>query len=190
MNRLLNTLATSVVVGGTLAGSVGAYAGQSAPATPPSPRRVIELPLVPGWYNGEQVAYIQTEASDPGVAAQQGVNFVPALANVLDGPNPAVDDIYVVTNFAQSNIIPSAPNPAGPRNADANYSPLWQVSTVTWADPTAAHTLHSEAEVKAALAALLVSVSKTHIVVNCPVIHSPQGGTLPNAKLEIEGGHR
>jgi hypothetical protein len=194
MNRLLKNVTTSIVMAGAMAGALtagtAAYANQETSAPPTSVRRVIELPLVPGWYNGQQVAYIQTEASDPGVAAQQQVNFVPALANVLDAPNPAVDDIYVITNFTQSNIIPSAPNPAGPGNTDPNYSPLWQVSTVTWADPKAAHTLHSEAEVKAALAALLVSVNKTHIVVNCPVIYSPQGGTLPNAKLETEGTRR
>jgi hypothetical protein len=190
MNRSLKAFAASLVALGALSTAAAVYADQTPATTPAQVRRVIELPLVPGWYNGQQVAYIQTEASDPGVAAQQQVNYVPALANVLDAPNPAVDDIYVVTNFTQSNIIPSAPNPAGPGNTDPNYSPLWQVSTVTWANPKAAHTLHSEAEVKAALAALLVTVTKTHIVVNCPVISSPQGGTLPNAHLETEGHRR
>jgi hypothetical protein len=29
-------------------------------------------------------------------------------------------------------VLASAPHPAGPTNTDANYSPLWQVSLVTW----------------------------------------------------------
>ncbi len=155
-----------------------------AVAAPPTLHAVIELPAVPGWYDGRKVLYIQTEASDAGVAAAQNVNYVPALANVLTANPGAVDDIYVVTNFAQSNIIPSAPTPAGPLNTSPSYSPLWQVSTVTWANPAKATTLKSEAEVRAAEAARLVTVSQTSIVVNCAVIYSPQGGKLPTATIE------
>ena len=57
---------------------------------------------------------------------------------------------------------------------------------MTWADPSKAHTLKSDADVRAAATALEVTITKTHIVVNCPVIYSPQGGTLPNARLETE----
>ena len=151
-----------------------------------APRRIVELPAIPGWYNGVKVVYLQTDASDAGVAASQGANFVPALANVLSANPSGVDDIYVFTNFTQSNIVPSAPTPAGPGNTNAQYSPLWQVSTVTWADPKQAHTLRSEAEVLAAEAARLVTLAKTSIVVNCPIVYSPQGGYLPNTRVETE----
>jgi hypothetical protein len=164
----------------------GAANADDAPK--PQSQLTIELPDVSGWFDDQQVDYIQTEASDPTVAAQQHVNYVPALANALDAPNPAVDDIYVFTNYKQNNIIASIPTPAGPGNTDSSYSPLWQINTVTWADPRQAHTLRSEAEVRAAEAARLVTVTKTHIVVNCPVIRSPQGGTLPGAEIEIEHG--
>ena len=129
-------------------------------------------------YNWVQ-QYIQTEASDRGVAAAQGVNYVPALANVLTSNPGAVDDIYLVTNFTQGNVFPSAPTPAGPGNTSPSYSPLWQVTTVTWANPKKAVTLHSEAEVFAAEAAKLVTLSKTTIIVNCPMIYSTQGESSP-----------
>src|SRR5438067_87379 len=90
----------------------------------------VVLPLVQCWYKGQVAYYIQTEASDAGLAQQQGVNYVPRLANVITAD--AVDDIYHVTNFTQGNVIPSAPIPAGPGNTDPAYSPLWQVSLVTW----------------------------------------------------------
>jgi 6-phosphogluconolactonase (cycloisomerase 2 family) len=125
--------------------------------------------------------YIQTEASDPDVAKAQGVNYVPKLANAIsDG---VTDDIYVVTNFKQANVIPSAPIPAGPSNTDPDYTPLWQVNTVTWNQGTTPHTLRSEEEVLAAEAAGQVTITKTNIVVNCPVIFTPQGGLLPTAKI-------
>lgn len=141
----------------------------------------VQLPLVNCWYKGQVAYYIQTEASDPGVAAQQNVNYVPRLANAISAG--AVDDIYAVTNFKQGNVIPSAPIPAGPNNADPNYSPLWQVSTVTWNQGTTPNTLKSEEDVLAAQAAGTVTIVKTNIVVNCPVMFTPQGGLLPTAKL-------
>jgi len=187
MNRYFTKLMVGVMLG-SLAMGAAAYADQNDAAR--SPRRVVELPVVSGWYAGHRVLYVQTEASDAGVAAQQQVNYVPGLANALDAPSPAVDDIYVVTNFVQGNILPSAPIPAGPGNTNANYSPLWQVSTVTWANPKVARTLHSEAEVLAAKAASWVTLKKTRIVVNCSVMHSVEGGTFPNAKFETQGDDR
>lgn len=145
---------------------------------------IVQLPLVAAWYKGKSAYYIQTEASDQQVAKQQGVNFVPGLASAIGAG--AVDDIYVVTNFNQANVIPSAPIPAGPDNNDTDYSPLWQVSTVTWNQDQTPHTLKSEKKVLAAEAAGLVTITKTNIVVNCPVIFTPQGGLLPTAKITLK----
>ena len=58
------------------------------------------------------------------------------------------------------------------------------MSTVTWADPSEATTLRSADEVLAAEAAKLVTIGKTHIVANCPVAFTPQGGLLQGAKIE------
>lgn len=141
----------------------------------------VQLPLVQCWYNGQVAYYIQTDASDPGVAAQQDVNHASTIANAAN--TNAVDDIYTVTNFKQGNVIPSAPIPAGPGNTNTDYSPLWQVSTVTWNQGKTPHTLTSEEEILTAKTAGLVTVVKTNIVVNCPVIYTPAGGLLPTAKI-------
>jgi hypothetical protein len=139
------------------------------------------LPLVHCWYKGKVAYYIQTDASDQSYASQQGVNLVPRLSNAIAGG--AVDDIYKVTNFNQGNVIPSAPIPAGPGNTDPNYTPLWQVSLVTWKSGTTPYTLKSEEEVLNAQSQGLVEIVKTNIVVNCPVIFTPFGGLLPTAKI-------
>jgi hypothetical protein len=141
----------------------------------------VELPLVNCWYKGQVAYYIQTEASDQAVARQQGVHFVARLADAIAAD--AVDDIYAVTNFEQGNVIPSAPIPAGPDNADPEYTPLWRVSTVTWKPGTTPHTLTSEEEVLAAEAEGMVTIEQTNIVVNCPVIFTHAGGLLPTATL-------
>lgn len=145
------------------------------------------LPIIFCWFKGKPALYIQTDASDPTVALQQGVNYVPILTNAISANPGAVDDIYVVTNYKQGNVIPSAPIPTGPKNTDKSYTPLWQVSTVTWkTGTTTPHTLKSEEEVLAAARAGFVTITKTNIVVNCPVVFTPDGGLLPTVKIRLE----
>jgi len=151
----------------------------------------ITLPLVICWHDGKKNLYIQTEASDPNVAAQQGVNYVPQLSNAIDAPNGAVDDIYVVTNSIekdQYNVLPSQPKPVGPDNRDPSYTPLWRVSTVTWKDGVKQTTLTSEKQVLDLAAQGLVLLEKTRIVVNCPVMYTDDGGLLPKATVRIGDG--
>jgi len=57
-------------------------------------------------------------------------NFIPQNFASLPGSG-AVDDIFVFTNFSQSNVLASAPEPAGPGNTDTDYTPPWQVNLVT-----------------------------------------------------------
>jgi hypothetical protein len=148
----------------------------------------VVLPLVHCWYKGNVAYYIQTEASDETLAQQQNINYVPRLSNAIAGG--AVDDIYHVTNFAQGNVIPSAPIPAGPGNTDPNYTPLWQLSLVTWKSGITPHILKSEEDVLNAQSQGLVTIVKTNIVLNCPVIYTPAGGLLPTAKIIGDFEHR
>jgi len=179
-NKMVAMIVSAVML---MISAVSAFAGDSRDNKMVA---TVQLPLVQCWYNGQVAYYIQTEASDQSVAESQGVNFVPRLVNTIDAG--AVDDIFVVTNFTQGNVIPSAPIPAGPGNMDPEYSPLWQVSTVTWNQGTTPHLLRSEQEVLAAETAGQVTIMQTNIVVNCPVIFTPEGGLLPTAKIKINHG--
>jgi hypothetical protein len=137
------------------------------------------LPLIAGYYNGQLADYILTEASDPSVAQELDVNYSPILANAIAGG--AVDDIYQVTNFNQGRVLASAPVPAGPGNTNQNYSPDWQLDLVTW--NTTPHLLTSEQQILNAEQQGLLSVVKSGIVVNCPVIFTPSGGLFPGALI-------
>jgi hypothetical protein len=153
----------------------------AAPAATQGPQVV--LPLTVGWFDGVPALYISTEASDAALAAKMGANFVPALANAINTNPTAIDDIYAVTNFTQGNVIPSAPMPAGPKNTSPQYSPLWQISMVTWNPGIKPHLLRSEQEILAARDAGQVAIVKTNIIVNCPVIYTRFGGLLPGATI-------
>ena len=151
----------------------------------------VVLPLVICWHDGKKDLYIQTEASDPNIAEQQGVNYVPQLSNAIDAPNGAVDDIYVVTNSKredQYNVLPSEPKPVGPYNRDQAYSPLWRVSKVTWKDDVRQTTLRSEKEVLDAEEDGRVVIEKTRAVLNCPVVYTDAGGLLPKAVIRLKDG--
>lgn len=146
------------------------------------------LPLVTGWFNDSQVLYIQSEASDPAVAQSQNVNYVPGLAGAAN--TDTVDDIYVFSNFSQANVVASAPSPLGPMNTDTAYSPLWQVNLVTWNAGVETQMLTSEAAISAAAASGKIMIQKTGIIVNCPIIYSPMGGTLPTATVIGEASQK
>ncbi|MDQ2841514.1 MAG: hypothetical protein M3Y72_10855 [Acidobacteriota bacterium] len=145
------------------------------------------FPLVFCWYKGRVLFYIRIDTSDQPTAEQQGLNYVPQLANVLTSQPAAYDDIYTFTNFQQFNVVPSAPHPVGPKNVDRTYQPLWQVSQVAWNSGKQPRTLRSEEEILAAKSEGEVTVTKTNVVINCPIIFTPEGGKLPNVKITFGG---
>ena len=157
-----------------------------------SPR--VSLPLQVGFFSGATALYITPEVGvDPNappsvIAAAKQVatgfkaNFIPQNFGTLPG-SPAVDDIYVFTNFTQGNVLASAPHPAGPANADTSYSPLWQVNLVSWNPGRQGRVLTSQADITVAAADGDVTVTKTPIIVECSVIFTPKGGLLPGARV-------
>lgn len=151
-----------------------------------------EFPVVSGWYEGRVVQYITTDVSDKEISRKKGVNFVPRLADAIPaqphtpGQRSAVERIYSFTNFKQGGVLPSIPEPTGADSTNTNYSPLWQMYTVTWLPGHEPRVLRSEEEVLTAADKKEVSIKPTNIVINCPVIFSEQGGVLPHVKIRTE----
>ena len=143
----------------TLAGVVG-FAASAASASAPTAAAVHAYPnddqgegLAPnqvhvkGFYRGETIEYLD-------------------LGPVKLAPGNDVDPIWVVTNgtAAQHNVLDTVPgDPAG-------YTPLWQVTTVTWKAGAHKRTLRSAADIHRAAARGLLTVTTTDTVVNCPVL--------------------
>lgn len=165
----------------------------------------VTLPLHIGFARGGTAIYITPEV---GVNAPEGsslyntalsvaqsfdANFIPqnfaTLPNTLPNFTPLaattpVRDIYVFTT--QGNVLSATPTPAGPGNTNTNYSPLWQVSLVSWNPGVTATTLTSAAAVQAAEEAGQVTVTKTPIIVECSVIFSlAPGGVLPGSDIDL-----
>jgi hypothetical protein len=170
-----------------------AFLSAALPATAQE-KPSVSLPLQVGFFNGATALYITPEVgvdAAPGTpifaTAQQiakgfNSNYIPQNFATLPD-SPAVDDIFVVTNFTQGNVLASAPHPAGPGNTDPNYSPLWQISLVSWNSGTQPRVLTSQADIESAASADQVTVQRTPIIVECSVIFTPGGGTLPGARV-------
>jgi hypothetical protein len=153
--------------------------GAGEMVSPDAPR----LPAVFAYHDGEGIAFVHPEVSDPEIADVLGgmmgspVIVVEALADV---PAQARSTVYVFTN----GLVPSD-TPAGPLGfqpdvfdsvpGDATYSPLREIVMVTWQDEADARLLTTTDEVEAAGADGLVTLERSGVVVNAPVLTWPGG---------------
>lgn len=140
------------------------------------------VPPVTGYLGGEEILFIHTEASDSAIAdtltemMSSPVPVVPSLARV---PEETTANVYVFTNGLEPE---DAQGPLGFQPdvfdcpiGDPCYRPLRTVSFVTWADPGAAELLTSAREVRRAEARGLVSIERSGVVVNMPLLTWPGG---------------
>ena len=147
------------------------------------------MPLLTGWFQGQAVFYVTTDASDADVAREQSANYAPRLADALPGlprqPGQAssVDKVYAVVNFDQGSVFASAPAPMGAKNQDLAYSPLWQMVRVTWRAGHTPYVLRSEEAVLDAAEKGAVELAATRVVINCPIVHRGPLGGLPGVAV-------
>jgi len=128
--------------------------------------------------NGEQAATPRVNL--PLVAKGSDANCIPTNFGVLPG-TAAARNIFGFST--QGSVLASAPIPAGPTNTDTDYSPLWQVSLVSWNSGRRARALTSQADILKAASDGEVSITKTDITVECSVVFTPQGGLLPGVRI-------
>lgn len=136
------------------------------------------VPAVTGFSQGEEILFIHTEVSDPGIAkiltdmmGGSPVLVVPALADI---PAEFLANVYVFTNGmagdgpmgplgGQGDIFDNPPGTPG-------YSPLRAINLVSWTNAMAAKPLKSMVELNAAVDAGLVSIEPAGIVANMPFL--------------------
>ncbi len=137
------------------------------------------VPPVKGFYAGEEIRFIHTEASDPQVADMltrmmgPQVVLVPRLTQV---PESLLAIVYVFTNGVkgdgpfgfQPDVFDSVPG-------DERYSPLRAINLVTWKEGVTAVELRSVEEVEAAESRGEVTIVQPGIVVNMPILTWPGG---------------
>ena len=128
-------------------GATSLAVGSTAPARDAGPAaKPKKQPAVAGFFRGRTIRYF---------------DFGPIKLK----PGNKLAPIWAFTNGApgQSNIVDTVPG-------RANYSPLWRVQMVTWAEGASPRVLKSAAEVRSASASGELTIERTSMVVNCPVL--------------------
>lgn len=142
------------------------------------------VPPVKGFYAGQEMHFVHTEASDPQVAGMltdmMGSPVI-VVRRLADVPSSALADVYVFTNGVtpddemergpfgfQADVFDSVPG-------DAGYSPLRAVNLVTWRNEDDARVLPSLEDIEAAEVARELTIDQPGVVVNMPIIDWPGG---------------
>jgi hypothetical protein len=145
----------------------------------------IDVPLMKGYENGNEIFFIATDASDNQTAAQITnatgfkVNFAPLLAMT---PEEARGQAYVFENGIEGEGLLGFQLPViNARPGQEGFSPLLQINLVRWNQEASAATqpteLRSEQDIIAASNAGQLTINKTDVIVNHPVAQW-QGGSL------------
>jgi hypothetical protein len=137
----------------------------------------VSLPLLTGWYNNQVVYYVTTDVSDQTMAHKMGANYSPRLQSAIPvyPKQPQVttilERVYAFPNGEQEkNVFASIPQPLGATSTDENYSPIWLMYVVEWKNKHEVEELRSEGAIFKAEARGWITITRTDIVVNCPVV--------------------
>ncbi len=125
----------------------------------------VTLRIRAGAFDGNDVYFVRTDASDQAYAETEQVVFVPKLAPLTgDGLSGAA---YVVEGDANQPVVFSTE----PGRDD--YTPAWTLHRITWSGPP--RVLRSEAEIRSVESAGELTVERTDIVVNAGIVKWPSG---------------
>jgi hypothetical protein len=142
----------------------------------------IDIPLLKGYENGNEIYFIATDVSDEKTAAdatnQTGfeVNYAPVLAQT---PETARAQAYAFTNgIAGDGPFGFQVPVVNGKPGDEGYSPLWQINLVAWNDEATPRELTSVEEITAAEQSGVLSINQTDIIGNHPAIQWQNGSLM------------
>ena len=133
-----------------------------------------ELPAGRAYAEGQEIYFVHTEASDPGVSdtltnmMDSPVMHVQSLALV---PEEALANVYVFTNGVegsgpfgfQPDVFDNPPGTDG-------YTPLRRLNVITWAEGANVREITSAADVIAAETAGELTIEQPGVVINMPFV--------------------
>ncbi len=136
-------------------------------------------PLVKGIYEGEDVFFVHTEASDSEVAGvltdMMGPQVV-TVASLAEIPDELLGNVYVFTNgIAGSGPMGFQPDVFDSVPGDPDYTPLRALNLVAWQEDTTPRQLDSVAEIMAAEASGEINIQRPGVVINMPILVWPGG---------------
>ncbi len=141
--------------------------------------RVPRFPPVRGLGDGGVVFFIHTETSDPKISEVMTLMMgspVITVPELAQAPQVMLGNVYVFKNGIrgmgplgfQLDIFDNLPGSDG-------YRPLRRIGFVTWKNESSARELRSAAELMDAMSKGQLTVQRTGVVVNMPMLLWPMG---------------
>lgn len=161
--------------------NMGSMSGMGAMSgnTPFNPNVPIVMPMLEGYYNGNRIFFIHTEASDSDTAKMMAnmINFPVLQTDGLKNiPQDKLGKVYFFTNgvhesdpygggayMFQLDIFDSAPS-------DPNYSQFRAAELVTWNDGSTPRILKSTDDILKAEADRQLTIKSAGYIMNMPII--------------------
>jgi hypothetical protein len=163
MNTKLSLTVLAVVAAALgVASALSAAGGGMGPGMGPMTSAM--RPAFHGFYDGHKDTFLSTDVSDAAQAKEMHVNVSASLARV---GMAASDDIYLFVGTAAAGQLPVF----GSEPGEKDYTPLWHENLITWKAGMTPTLLKSDTAVEAAVKAGKVTEQKTHIILNCPIVH-------------------
>src|SRR5947208_4425357 len=103
--------------------AAGAYASQMAGGPRMGPQTTVKRPAFHGYYDGHKDTYLNTDVSSKAEATAMHINYSAKIGKVTGLP-----EIYLV----QGRAAPGQLAIFGSEPGEANYSPLWSETILTW----------------------------------------------------------
>jgi hypothetical protein len=142
---------------------------------------LMNIPLMKGYENGNEIFFIGTDVSDEGIATMLTeitgfkVNFAPLLAQT---PKDARGQVYIFENGVQGDGPLGFQVPVtNAKPEDEGYSPLQQINLVSWTDQSAATELKSVDEIMEHEGMGHLAINRTGVIGNHPAVQW-NGGSL------------
>ncbi len=144
-----------------------------------APQLMNLAPLVKGYYDGDELFFIHTEASDRQVASMLTEMMGPQVVlapRLAETPASLRAEVYVFQNGVegmgpfgyQPDVFSSVPGTEG-------YSPLRAIHLVSWNADATPRELRSVEEVQKAASRGEITINESGVVVNMPVLVWPGG---------------
>ncbi|HEY1145965.1 MAG TPA: hypothetical protein VGE84_06465 [Allosphingosinicella sp.] len=136
-------------------------------------------PPVTGFLDGQEIRFVHTEASDQKIAdtLTKMVNSpVLVVRSLAEAPAAMLANVYVFANGPRGpGPLQHQPDVFDSPPGTADYSPLRALNLVKWTNPSAAHELHSAADLLAAERKGELALEKPGVVINMPLLTWPGG---------------
>jgi hypothetical protein len=178
---LVALVVAALVIG---VGSYFAYGRETTVASMDMGGDEHDVPPVIGLYEGGEIRFIHTEASDPqiaGMLTEMMGSPVVVVRTLSEVPDSALGDVFVFANGVTSDDemergpFGFQPDVFDTVPGDPGYSPLRAVNVVTWHDESEPRVLRSVEDIQEARAAAELSIEQLDAVVNMPIVEWPGG---------------